>query len=460
MKPGNTLLLFLLAVKISVAQNLISNPGFETYSSPPSSNAQYYLATGWNNCNGSGSPDYFSIIGSGIVQLPNCFIGTVYPNTGDGCMGAALYYVSPDFREYISSQLINPLVPGLTYNVKFYITNGVTAGFYGGGGIDQISAAFSTQPLIQPGSGPIPVVPQVTYGTIFYSHTWQQITMQFVADSAYEYIAIGNFHDDASTAYQQFDTCSSPGAYIFFDDLEVEVANVTPIALFSAPNHICPGTCTDFINLSVNATSYSWSFQGANPPVSVDANPTNICYNTPGTYNVQLIASNGAASDTLTLANYITVYPYPAPQGIQQTGDTLIANQGAGSFQWFHNGVLIPGATDYFYVAQESGNYNVVFTDSNGCEVEAVIFDVVAGLHSPAAEEIIAAFQNPVKETLTLINNFKNEEIDVSVFSISGEKIFSRKINNSLDCSLLSSGMYFLEVLHAGKILRYRFLKE
>ena len=37
-----------------------------------------------------------------------------------------------------------------------------------------------------------------------------------------------------------------------------------PVALFSAPNHICPGTCTSFNNLSLNATSYLWSFPGAN----------------------------------------------------------------------------------------------------------------------------------------------------------------------------------------------------
>jgi hypothetical protein len=65
---------------------------------------------------------------------------------------------------------------------------------------------------------------------------------------------------------------------------------------------------------------------------------------------------------------YITVYPFPPAQGILQSGDTLYANAGAVTYQWYFNNNLIPGATNYFYVAPASGDYNVVATDGNGCE--------------------------------------------------------------------------------------------
>ena len=119
-----------------------------------------------------------------------------------------------------------------------------------------------------------------------------------------------------------------------------------PSSLFTAQHILCPGSCTNYNNLSTNATSYLWSFPGGNPSSSTDANPQGICYNTPGHYAVTLIATNSFGSDTLSLNNYVTVYPFPAPQGINQSGDSLIANQGAVSYQWYHNGVLIPGATD------------------------------------------------------------------------------------------------------------------
>jgi PKD repeat protein len=165
----------------------------------------------------------------------------------------------------------------------------------------------------------------------------------------------------------------------FFDPMLI------PVAAFYAPNHLCPGTCTNFQNNSSYATSFLWSFPGGNPTVSTDANPTGICYNSPGNYSVSLIATNTLGSDTLTLNNFITVYPFPPPQGIMQSGDTLFANLGAATYQWYNDGVIIPGATDYFYVAPSSGNYNVVTTDENDCEVEAVIFDVIAQIQSPAS---------------------------------------------------------------------------
>ena len=130
------------------------------------------------------------------------------------------------------------------------------------------------------------------------------------------------------------------------------------LSLFTAPAVLCPGTCTDFTNLSLNATSYQWSFPGATPDTSTAVNPTNICYTNSGSYDVQLIATNANGSDTLLLTNYITVYPSPPPQSITQNGDTLFAIAGAGIYHWYLNGNIISGATDYFYVATSSGDYN------------------------------------------------------------------------------------------------------
>ena len=232
----------------------------------------------------------------------------------------------------------------------------------------------------------------------------------------------------------------------------------TPVAIFSAPNHICPGTCTNFINNSIGATSYLWTFAGANPSTSVDQDPTNICYNTPGTYSVSLIASNANSSDTLTLNNYITVYPYPAPQGIIQSGDTLFANQGAVSYQWYYNGNIINGATNYFYVAQASGSFNVVCTDVNNCEVEAVIFDVIASV-SPiiSGENGVGVMPNPFagEIKISIAGNMR-------VFDSLGQKVFENEITNTsreIDLSFLSKGVYFLQLETKGKILQQKLVK-
>jgi PKD repeat protein len=241
---------------------------------------------------------------------------------------------------------------------------------------------------------------------------------------------------------------------------------LVPTALFSAPHHICPGTCTDFTNLSLYATSYQWTFTGGVPATSTDVNPLNICYNSPGTYSVQLIATSATGTDTLTLNNYVTVYPYPAPQGITQSGDTLFANQGAVSYQWYLDGSLIAGATDYFYVAMQVGNYNVVATDANGCEVEAVIFDVVAGLETLVNEHLTVVYPNPVTNKLTIHDSrFTIGAAVIRIYSMLGElavqpQTLNFKPETNIEVSGLGAGIYWIELQSQEKIFRAKFVKQ
>jgi len=247
----------------------------------------------------------------------------------------------------------------------------------------------------------------------------------------------------------------------------VDPCGAFPIAMFTADNHICPGTCTDFTNLSQNSTSYIWSFSGATPATSTDVNPATICYNTPGTYAVSLIAINSLTSDTLTLNNFITVYPYPPAQGIMQSGDTLIANAGAVSYQWYHDGNLIPGATDYYYIASEGGNYNVVATDNNGCEVEAVIFDVVAGLDQYTINgRQLTIYPVPVSDEFYLQGIATSDVVsEMSAYNLIGERIPIEFTNSesglyTVTCGLLKGGIYFLEISTGEKIFRVKFMKQ
>jgi len=171
--------------------------------------------------------------------------------------------------------------------------------------------------------------------------------------------------------------------------------------------------------------------------------------------------------DTITIPGYITVLPYPSPQGISQSGDTLFANPGAVSYQWFHNGVLISGATDYYYIATGSGNFNVVAVDVNGCQVEAAIFDVVAGITSTiTSDKGIILFPNPVFDQLTVdLSQVRGTEaIDISVYDVLGKSVFTKPDVQLeqfiIDCKLFSSGIYFLELSSSANVSRSRFIKQ
>ncbi|HYV92138.1 MAG TPA: PKD domain-containing protein, partial [Chitinophagales bacterium] len=128
----------------------------------------------------------------------------------------------------------------------------------------------------------------------------------------------------------------------------------------------CPNSCFDFTNASLNATGYEWNFPGGNPSLSVQQNPSNICYANPGVYDVTLIASSNFGSDTLLLPAYITIYTPPLVS-ISQNGNTLTCNPSANSYQWYLGGNQIPGATSQSLTITQTGSYWVTVTDSNNC---------------------------------------------------------------------------------------------
>ncbi|MBL7708779.1 MAG: PKD domain-containing protein [Chitinophagaceae bacterium] len=85
----------------------------------------------------------------------------------------------------------------------------------------------------------------------------------------------------------------------------------TPVANFTGtPLSGCSPLIVVFQDLSTgNPTSWNWDFGNGN--TSTLQNPT-ASYFTPGTYTVQLTATNANGSNTLTRTQYVTVYEPPA----------------------------------------------------------------------------------------------------------------------------------------------------
>ncbi len=86
---------------------------------------------------------------------------------------------------------------------------------------------------------------------------------------------------------------------------------IAPVANFSAsPTTVMATQQVSFTDLSSNnPTSWYWEFEGGTPATSTERNPV-VTYNTPGTYNVSLTATNSAGSNTKTETDYITVTEY------------------------------------------------------------------------------------------------------------------------------------------------------
>jgi PKD repeat protein len=145
-----------------------------------------------------------------------------------------------------------------------------------------------------------------------------------------------NFGDTGtSTAQNPSHTYTTPGTYTVSltatnasgSDTETKTNYITvlapqpPVADFTASStSISVGDSVTFTDTSTNTpTSWSWTFAGGTPGTSTAQNPT-ITYNTVGTFDVSLTATNAQGSDTETKIGYINVAdkPYCTSQGNSQ----------------------------------------------------------------------------------------------------------------------------------------------
>jgi PKD repeat protein len=227
------------------------------------------------------------------------------------------------------------------------------------------------------------------------------------------------------------------------------------------------GKCIDFTDLTTgNPTSWKWTFPGAVPDTSTMQNPTGICYNTPGTYSVKLVATNTYGSDSLTISPLITFGSGATAPVLTLSHDTIFSSH-ASAYQWFLNGSPIPGATDSFYVATLDGSYNVQITDSIGCVRlgNSATFTSVSELYNLDKVEI---YPNPVTKELWIVGYglwIKGATLDLN--NVLGENVYhtqlktqNSQLKTNIDITTLSKGIYIIQVRSNDRVFRARVVKE
>ncbi|HEY6161188.1 MAG TPA: M43 family zinc metalloprotease, partial [Bacteroidia bacterium] len=109
-----------------------------------------------------------------------------------------------------------------------------------------------------------------------------------------------------------------------------------PIADFiSNTQFVCAGSNVSFSWMSTGGhpTSWSWTFPGGTPSASTDSFPV-ITYNTPGTYNVTMVVSNGAGNNSLTRTAYIHVGSSTATYSNWQYSESFESISSLPSTDW------------------------------------------------------------------------------------------------------------------------------
>ncbi len=210
-----TCLLILLICLRAESQNLVPNPSFEDTLACPYQTGQMFNAVGWHNI--TESADYFNSCQSNSLNVPNTGFG--YQNAKDG--NAMVGFVNQslavsNIREYFGTQLLYPLITNVTYYASFYVSLADVQGV--DCATNNMGIKFTTYDII----GPIISTQLINNDSKIYSTNiiydkvnWINIKGSFIADSAYQYLWIGNFFSDQNTANNN---CFS-NSYYFFDSI-------------------------------------------------------------------------------------------------------------------------------------------------------------------------------------------------------------------------------------------------
>jgi len=215
-------------------QNLVPNPGFEETDScflgiglfPPGAGP-----TDWYSSNITFDHLQSCLPYGAVNGLPLNFFTFQHPFEGGSCVGLITYFQNgqAEQREWIMAHLLEPLVVGQTYYCSFRANTA-----FGGNAQypqfwlanDKVGMLFTTQDRPWHWGDPFPVPPN--HAHIHYPQVlsdtvgWTLVSGSFVADSAYQYVMIGQFFSNALTDTMHFASPESvfpwyPWAYTLID---------------------------------------------------------------------------------------------------------------------------------------------------------------------------------------------------------------------------------------------------
>lgn len=435
-------LIFLFCLTINTQYAQLIDGGFESKSSCPSSFGQSNLLNHWYSPTNA-AVDYFDTCG----YVPPSFLGLQEPYSGSGFIGLSIGPGTTsntlfNYRDYIQNQLPSPLLVGGLYHLKMYVSipepSRITT--------DAIGGLLSTTPVTQYNDRLIERTPQISNMPINFIteyQGWQLIEMEFVSDSAYEYLTIGNFLDDAAMNRLLINPSGSTNfIYFYIDNVSLTVDNF--VSIQQQDTILCLG---DSIELSViSSDSVKW-ISDSNPNVILSEDlsfwvyPNNSStYTAFNNFDTSMVLIN-IYGDNLDLGNDTTICK----------GNLLILNAGPtiGGYLWQDN------STEFIYVVNETGQYWVEKTDGNCIAYDSIYVEVLncTGINSNTASEIIIS-PNPSNGffTIDFQNDFHNNMMLI-LYDTRGKVLKEQRLLSQItpiDINDFSKGVYFIQIIENG----------
>jgi len=147
------------------------------------------------------------------------------------------------------------------------------------------------------------------------------------------------------------------------------------VSASATPTAVCPGTSVQLNCTPSGGTTYS--YQWASNPAGFTSTAQNPTVNPTANTSYTVTVTSGGNTATNTVA--VTTNAVPATPTITQNSSVLNSSATSGN-QWYLNGSIISGQTGTSYTPTQSGSYQVLVTNGNGCTaMSAAVSVTVAG---------------------------------------------------------------------------------
>lgn len=177
-----------------------------------------------------------------------------------------------------------------------------------------------------------------------------------------------------------------------------------------------------------------------------------------GNYTVVATDLGNGCSSTLTF-NIQAGYNFPVT--ITQSGDTLTATT-APNYQWYLNGVEIPGANTQSIVITEGGNYYVEVGSQN-CVFESNHIETSCICSNSIEDNLlfhgISVYPNPANEELNVVITLTSvEAASVTLIDLTSRRLWLKNENDKADnfawkipVADIAAGNYFVQINVGGQ---------
>ncbi|MFY7989586.1 MAG: T9SS type A sorting domain-containing protein [Fluviicola sp.] len=211
---------------------------------------------------------------------------------------------------------------------------------------------------------------------------------------------------------------------------------------------VCEGETVLLTAIEGVGYTYQWYLDGN---AILNATSSSYIATAAGDYTVQIsLGANTSVSSpvTVTMNSLPTISLIQPGTTLIPTGGTLQLNapvNAAFTYQWYHNGTLIPGATSDTYDAFYPGEYYVTVND--GCYGFSDTITLTGVNALPELNEThFVVYPNPTSDNLTILNKSKDEG-SFEIRSLMGEICMSGKLDvtaSKIEVSELSRGSYYV----------------